>query len=135
MRLKKRLDRLRDRKEPTHSNNNISPPSPPSFPPPSGPYILPPAPPQPPNPFQSPKSAFSGYQPPPPPPPSSNNFGDFHIPAQLSSFNRLRTRGPSPNIISLQIALTREREQENVFPDQVQEQLDDTIYELLDPPT
>ena len=64
--IRNRLNKLRDRQEPTNNNNNISPPtSPPALPPPPGPgpFIL------------------------PPPPQPDNSFGNFHIPAQLSSAN------------------------------------------------
>ena len=124
--IKKRLDRLRDRQEPGPSNNLLPPPSPPSFSPPPGPFIPPPPPP-----FQPPPSIFNSFQPPPPRP--DNNFGNFHVRAQLSSAS-FPTRGPLGNLFGSQTA-TLTREKEKIVQDSVQKELDDTIYELPDPPT
>ena len=83
----------------------------------------------------------SNFQPPPlnfqlPPqsfqPPSSNTFGNFHIPAQISSFNS-KNDGLTGNLFGSQIQ-TLAREKENNVRDDVQQQLDDTLYELRDDP-
>ena len=122
------MDRLRDRQEPGPSNNLSLPPSLPSFSPPPGPFIPPPSPP-----LQSPPSIFNSFQPPPPRP--DNNFGNFHVPAQLSSAS-FPTQGPSGNLFGSQTAmLTREKQKENIVQDSVQEELNDTICELPYPPT
>ena len=74
---------------------------------------------------------------PPSSPPTSprtpdNNFGNFHIPAQLSSEN-VANKGLSGNIFGLQTA-TFTKEKEKVIQDSVKKESDDTIYELPDPP-
>ena len=136
----------RNKKEPTvrnnnndnnnnddHINNNL-------FPSPSGPYIPPLPPPRPLDafgplpldPFRPPP--LGGFNLPLLPPFFANNAITFHISAQSSSFNRPRTSGSSSNLYGSQTAtLTREREgEQNIFDDQVQEQLGDTINELPD---
>ena len=125
--IQKLLDRLRDRQEPGPSNNLLPPPSPPSFSLPSGPFIPPPSPP-----FQPPPSIFNSFLPPPPRP--DNNFGNFHVPAQLSSAS-FPTQGPSGNLFGSQTATLTMEKQEKIVQDSVQKELDDTIYELPDPPT
>ena len=134
--IPKRLDRLRDRQEAKSNNsnnnnsNNISPrPSPPSLlplaGPSSGPFIPPPPP------FILPPSGrfLEPFE-------QSNNLGNFNILAQTSSFDRPSSfSGPSSNLFGSQTAiLTREKEQGKFLQDNVQKELDDTIYELLDPP-
>ena len=60
-----------------------------------------------------------------------SSFGNFHIPAQLSaaSFNN---QGLSGNLFGSQTqTLTRENEK---VQDSVRKELDDTIYELPNPP-
>ena len=115
--IKKCLDRLRDRQE-RRPSNNLSPPPPPSFSPPPGPFIPPPPPP-----FQPPPSIFNSFQPPCPRP--DNNFGNFHVSAQLSSAS-FPTRGPSGNLLGSQTAtLTRKKQKEKTVQDSIQKELDD----------
>ena len=86
------------------------------------------------NPLKPPPWIFDSFQ--QPAPRIDKNFGNFHIPAQLSSFNKPSAKGPSNNLFGSQAAtLTREKEQEKVVQDSVQKELDDTIYELPDMPT
>ena len=125
------LNKLRDRQEPTNNNNNISPPPlPPALPPHSGPGPFIPPPP----PFQPPSPVFNSSQQAPPRP--DNSFGNFHIPTQLSSANfDNRDQGLSGNLFDSQTqTFAREREKGKVVQDSVQKELDDTIYELPDPP-
>ena len=72
----------------------------------------------------------------PPPPRFDDYFGNFHIPAQLSSANfGNREQGLSENIFGSQTeTLTREKDQEKVVQDSVQQELGDTIYQLPNPP-
>ena len=127
--IEKRLNKLKDF-EPINRNNNNNnnltpPPSPPSFPPSNG--FLPPPPsnfePSPLN-FQLPPSNFQ--------PPSSNSFVNFHIPAQISSVSS-KNEGLTGNLFGLQTQ-TLTREKEKTVKDYVQQQLDDTLYELPDSP-
>ena len=79
-------------------------------------------------------SVFNSFQ--PSPHRSDNSFGNFHIPAQLSSesFGN-REQGLSGNIFGSQTQnVTREKEQEKVVQGSVQQELDKVIYELPDPP-
>ena len=102
------MDRLRDSQETGPSNNLSPPPSPPSFSPPPGLFIPPP-----PLPFQPSPSIFSSFQPPPSRP--DNNFGNFHVPAQLSSAG-FPTGGPSGNLFGSQTAmLARENKKKKLF--------------------
>ena len=124
------MNELRDRQEPTNSNNIFSPPLPPAIPAPGpGPFITLLQPP-----FQLPQSVFNSFQPPPPRPDKS--FGNFHIPARLSSANfGNRYQGLSGNLLGLQTQIfTREKEKEKIVKDTVQSKLGETIYELPDPP-
>ena len=116
------------------------------------PFIPPPPPPPPPPPFQPPPSVLYSFQlpsplpfqPPPqvfnsfqtPPPTCDNSFGNFHIPAQLSSSNfGNREQGLSGNIFGSQTqALTREKETEKVVQDSVEKKLEDIIYKLSNLP-
>ena len=139
--IQKRLDSLKgadysnsnNNSNNSNNNNNFSPPpsSPTLLPPPglSSGLLIPPAPP-----FVPPPSGrfLEPFQ---PPPQSNNSFGNFHIPAQLSSVNfNNRNSGLSWNLFGSQTAtLNREKDQENVVQDSVREELDDTIYELPDP--
>ena len=105
--IQKRLDRLRDSQETGPSNNLSPPPSPPSFSPPPGLFIAPPPPP-----FQPPSSIFNSFQPSPRRP--DNNFGDFHVPAQLLSAS-FPMRGPSDNLFGSQTAmLSRKKQKEKI---------------------
>ena len=137
--IQKRLDSLKgadyskSNNNDNNNNNNFPPPpsSPTLLPPPglsSGLFIPPPPP------FVPPPSGrfLEPFQ---PPPRSNNSFGNFHIPAQLSSVNfNNRNSGLSWNLFGSQTAtLNREKDQENVVQDSVWEELDDTIYELPDP--
>ena len=71
-----------------------------------------------------------------PAPRTDKNFGNFHTPTQLSSFNKPSAKGPSNNLFGSQAAtLTREKEQEKLVQVSVQKKLDDTMYELPDMPT
>ena len=120
----------RTKKSNNNSNNLSSPSSPPSLLHGPGPFIPPP----PPLPFQHPLPVFNSFQ--TPPPRSDSSFGNFHIPAQLSSgtFGN-RERGLSGKILGSQTQTpTREKEKEKVFQDSVQKELDDTIFELPDHP-
>ena len=124
------MNKLKDIQEPTY--NNISPPpSPPAALLPSlgqalgltssPPFILPPPP---------SGGLFNSFQ--PPPARSHNSFGNFHIRAHLSSVNFNNTQGLSGNSFGSKTQVL-EREKEKV-QDSVQKELDDTIYELPDPP-
>ena len=129
--LRNRLNKLRDRQKPKNNNsNNISPPpSLPALPPPGpGPFIPPPPPFQP-----APSVFYSFYQPPLRP---YSSLGNFHIPAQLSSGNfGNRDQGLFGNLFGLPTkTLTRDKQKEKVVQDSAQKELDDTIYELPDPP-
>ena len=120
----------RTKKSNNNNNNLSSPSSPPSLLHGPGPFIPPP----PPLPFQHPLPVFNSFQ--TPPPRSDSSFGNFHIPAQLSSgtFGN-RERGLSGKILGSQTQTpTREKEKEKVFQDSVQKELDDTIFELPDHP-
>ena len=128
--LKNRLNKLRDRQE-LPDNNNISPlPSTPVLPPglgqgpglPPPPPFIPPLPPS--------EGFFNSFQ--PLPPRSDNSFGNFHIPAQLSSASFHNNQGLSGNLFGSQIQVL-EREKEKV-QDSVQKELDNIIYELPGPP-
>ena len=108
--------------------NTSPPPSPPALPPPPGPSPFIPPPP----PFLPPPSGefFESSQ--PQQPRSNNPFGTFHIPAQHSSACFNNNQGLSGNLFGSQTqTLTREKEQ---VKDNAQRELDDTIYELPDPP-
>ena len=101
------LNKLRDRQEPT-GNNNLSP-SPPAVPLAPGQSLGPFLPPPPPFiPSQPPSAGFYKlFQ--PTPPRSDNSFGNFYIPAQLSSasFNS-NNRGLYGNLFGSQTqTLTR----------------------------
>ena len=83
------------------------------------PYI----PPQPPS-----KGFFEPFQ---PPPRLYSSFGNFHIPAQLSAAS-FHNQGLSGNLFGSQTqTLTRENEK---VQDSVWKELDNTIYELPNPP-
>ena len=84
--------------------------------------------------FQLPPSVFNSFQ--LPPPRSDNFFGNFHIPAHISSVNfGNREQGLSGNMLGSQTqTLTREKKREQVVQDSVQQELDNAIYELPDPP-
>ena len=130
--IRNRWNRLRDRPGPTNNNNNnlsslLSPlPLPP--PPDSGPFISHPPP------FQPPPSVFNSFQPRPSRP--DNSLGNSHIPAQLSPANfGNRDQGLFGNLFGSQAqTLTRETEKQKVAQYSVQKELDNTIYELPDPP-
>ena len=126
--IRNRLNRLRGRQKPKDDNNLSPPPSPPAFPPPPAPgtshgFPLPP----PPS-FQAlPESFLDSTRPQQFRPDSS--FGNFHIPAQLPSANFNRNEKPSGNLFG---SLTQVKEK--FVQNSVQKELDDTFYELPDPP-
>ena len=120
---KNRLNKLRGKDEPidNKNNNNFSPPP---LPPICTSTWLS---------FQPTPSVFGSFSTPHlTPRRPDNNCGNFHIPAQLSSEN-FANKGLSGNIFGLQTA-TLTKEKEKVIQDSVQRELDDTIYELPDPP-
>ena len=122
------MNRLRDRQEPRDDNNLSPPPSPPAFslPPAPGPsprFFLPPAPSFQPLPERFLDSSQSQQFRP------DNSFGNFHVPAQLSSANFNKNEKLSGNLFG---SLTQVREK--VPLDSIQKELYDTIYELPDPP-
>ena len=130
--LRNRLNRLRDRQEPTYDNNLSPPPSPPAFPPTPAPspysgfpFLLPPT-------FQPrPKNLLDSSR--PQQFRLDNSFGNFHIPAQLSSANFSRNEHPSGNLFG-SLTQVKEKPAEKFVQNSVQEELDDTIYELPDLP-
>ena len=159
--IQKRLDRLRDLKDPHRKNNNnnnnnnsnnnkdgggnLFPPEPgPGLPP------LPPNFPQPPPPHipdelelqnrfdilrgnrEPPTNAFNL---PPKPPFFANNASNFHIPAQSSSFNRRSMGNPpsSGNLFGSQtVTMTSEATKEGKVYETTQDTVDDYLYELPD---
>ena len=113
--IQNHLNRLKDCQEPrNNNNNNLSPPlsspffspSPPAslIPPPTAPFQ--PLPlvfdsfqlqaPGTDNNFHPPSSIFNSFQ--QPAPRTDKNFENFHIPTQLSSFNKPSAKGPSNNL-------------------------------------
>ena len=113
--IQNHLNRLKDCQEPrNNNNNNVSPPpsspffspsSPVSFiPPPTAPFqplqlvfdSFQPQAPRTDNNFHPPSSIFDSFQ--EPVPRTDKNFENFHIPTQLSSFNKPSTKGPSNNL-------------------------------------
>ena len=126
--IRNRLNRLRDRQEPKSDNNLSPPPSSPAFPLPAAPgpsprFFLPPAPSFQPLPERFLDSSQSQQFRP------DNSFGNFHVPAQLSSANFNKNEKLSGNLFG---SLTQVREK--VAQDSVQKELYDTICELPDPP-
>ena len=124
------MNNLKNIQEPTYNNNISPPPLPPALLPGLGqalglpsspPFILPPP---------SSGGLFTSFQ--PPPARSDNSFGNFHIRPQLSCVNFSNTQGLSGNSFGSKTQVL-EREKEKL-QDSVQKELDDTIYELPDPP-
>ena len=126
------MNRLRDRQEPKDDNNISPPPLPPAFRPPLAPGTSPrfPLPPLPS--FQPlPESFLDSSRPQQFRP--DNSFGNFHIPAQLSFANFNRNEKASGNLFG-SLTQMKEKVAEKFFQNGVQKELDDTIYELPDPP-
>ena len=122
------MSKLTHRQDLTH-NNNLSPPPSPSVLAPGQGAGLPPAPAliQPSLPSEGFLNSFQ------PPPPRSDNFsGNFHIPAQLSFASFNNTQVLSRIVFGSQTQVL-ERENKKV-QDSVQKELDNTNYELPDPP-
>ena len=130
--VRNQLNRLRDRQESKDDNNISPPPLPPAFPPPLAPGT-------------SPRFSFTTttflstitrkfldssrpqqFRP-------DNSFGNFHIPAQLSSANFNRNEKASGNLF-VSLTQVKEKVAEKFVQNGVQKELDDTIYELPDPP-
>ena len=97
-----------------NNNNYLSPPPLPPLFPSSNRFFPPPLPP-------------SNFQ-----PPLSNSFGNFHIPAQILSLSN-KNEGLTGNLFGLQTQ-TLTREKEKTVKGNIQQQLDDTLYELPDNP-
>ena len=122
--IRNQLNRLRDRQEPKDDNNlSLPPPAPGTS---RGfPLPLPPS-------FQPLSESFldsswpQQFRP-------DNSCGNFHIPAQLSSAYFNRNEKPSGNLFG-SLTQVKEKVAEKFVQNSLQKELDDTIYELPDPP-